>query len=145
MIEVNKPQQTNVEPTKTVTPNRITTSMIIEDLENGIDRKGIQEKYSLAGWEVTQIFQHPTLKGRKVKKVKKLSFEFVDDTIDPNQMTISDADEMVSEMKNEMEREMTYPSPTQQTAEAVSAEFADGQDDDDDYSDDDDDNNETNY
>ena len=72
----------------TETPKTITTTMIIEDLDNGIDREGIRTKYNLEKWEVTQMFQHPTLKGRKAKKVKKLSFEFVHDTVDHNQTTI---------------------------------------------------------
>ena len=73
------------------TPERITTTMILNDLDNGIDRTGIQEKYGLEKWEVTQMFQHPTLKGKKAKKVRKLAFEFVDDTenaVDPNQTSI---------------------------------------------------------
>ena len=72
------------------TPNTITVSMIIADLENGTDRAAIQAKYSLEKWEVTQMFQHPALKGKKAKKVRKLSFEFVDDTntVDPNQTSI---------------------------------------------------------
>lgn len=72
-------------------PEKITTSMIIADLENGIDRNGIKDKYSLEAWEVKQMFMHPTLKGKKAKKVRKLSFEFVDDTetfVDPNQTSI---------------------------------------------------------
>ena len=42
------------------------------------------------------MFQHPTLKGKKAKKVRKLSFEFVDDTIeelDPRQTSIPLPDE----------------------------------------------------
>ena len=74
---------------KNKTPNTITVSMILEDLDNGIDRTGIQEKYGLEKWEVTQMFQHPTLKGKKARKIRKLSFNFVDDTAaDPNQTTI---------------------------------------------------------
>ena len=78
MIEAN----TAVEPkTETgPTPERITTTMIVNDLENGIDRPAIQAKYGLETWEVKQMFQHPALKGKKAKKVRKLSFEFVDDT-----------------------------------------------------------------
>ena len=71
------------------TPNTIIVTMILEDLDNGIDRPGIQEKYGLEKWEVTQMFQHPSLKGKKAKKVRKLSFNFVDDTAtDPNQTSI---------------------------------------------------------
>ena len=74
---------------KNQTPNTITVTMILEDLDNGIDRTAIQEKYGLEKWEVTQMFQHPALKGKKAKKVRKLSFNFVDDTaVDPNQTTI---------------------------------------------------------
>jgi hypothetical protein len=75
---------------KNETPNTITVSMILEDLDNGIDRTGIQEKYGLEKWEVTQMFQHPSLKGKKAKKKRKLSFNFVDDTttVDPNQTSI---------------------------------------------------------
>ena len=74
---------------KNKTPNTITVSMILEDLDNGIDRTGIQEKYGLEKWEVTQMFQHPALKGKKARKIRKLSFNFVDDTAgDPNQTSI---------------------------------------------------------
>ena len=74
---------------KNTTPSTITVSMILEDLDNGIDRTGIQEKYGLEKWEVTQMFQHPALKGKKARKIRKLSFNFVDDTAgDPNQTSI---------------------------------------------------------
>ena len=76
--------------TEAVTPQRITTTMIIDDLENGIDRTGIREKYNLAAWEVKQMFEHPALKGKKAKKVRKLSFDFVDDTVNPNQRDLED-------------------------------------------------------
>jgi hypothetical protein len=87
MIETNHTQEQSVESQPT--PQNITTSMIISDLENGIDRKGIQTKYSLEAWEVTEMFKHPVLKGKKVKKKRKLSFNFVDDTaVDPAQTTV---------------------------------------------------------
>lgn len=92
MIEVRK-EPTNGTVVKQETPPKITTTQIIEDLENGINRDGIKEKYGLETWMVTQMFQHPTLKGRKAKKVRVLPFEFVDDTentVDPNQTTIDD-------------------------------------------------------
>ena len=87
MIEARTAVEPNTTPV--VKPQTITVTMIIEDLNNGIDRAGIQTKYSLEKWEVTQMFQHPSLKGRKAKKVRKLSFNFVDDTVaDPNQTAI---------------------------------------------------------
>ena len=88
MIETRINSETgNTEATK---PQRITTTMIIDDLENGVSRDGIKEKYNLQGWEVTQMFKHPALKGKKAKKIRKLSFDFIDDTINPNQLDLED-------------------------------------------------------
>ena len=91
MIEARTAGESETQTTGTK-PEKITTSMIIADLENGIDRTGIQTKYHLESWEVKQMFQHPALKGKKAKKVRKLSFEFVDDStseeVDPRQMSI---------------------------------------------------------
>ncbi len=88
MIEARTAVEPNTTPV--VKPQTITVTMIIEDLNNGIDRAGIQTKYGLDKWEVTQMFQHPSLKGKKAKKVRKLSFNFVDDTAaDPNQTSIA--------------------------------------------------------
>ena len=71
------------------TPETITVTMILEDLDNGIDRNGIKDKYGLQAWEVKQMFEHPALKGKKARKVRKLSFNFVDDIVtDPNQTSI---------------------------------------------------------
>ena len=87
MIEARTAVEPNTTPV--VKPQTITVTMIIEDLNNGVDRAGIQTKYGLDKWEVTQMFQHPSLKGKKAKKVRKLSFNFVDDTAaDPNQTSI---------------------------------------------------------
>ena len=90
MIEARTNEE-NATP-KAATPETITTSMIIEDLENGIDRPGIKEKYGLETWEIAQMFKHPALKGKKARKVRKMSFNFVDDTptVDPAQTSISD-------------------------------------------------------
>jgi len=74
---------------KNQTPETITVTMILDDLDNGIDRNGIKDKYGLQNWEVKQMFEHPALKGKKARKVRKLSFNFVDDTTpDPNQTSI---------------------------------------------------------
>ncbi len=89
MIDANEP--TSAEVVKQATPATITTTQIINDLENGIDRSAIQAKYSLETWEVKQMFMHPALKGKKAKKIRKLSFNFVDDTVaavSPNQTSI---------------------------------------------------------
>ena len=84
----NQAQESNT------TPETITTSMILEDLESGIDRTGIKSKYSLETWEVKQMFDHPKLKGKKAKKIRKLSFNFVDDVNEdvlPGQIDLEDA------------------------------------------------------
>ena len=90
MVEMrNNPQQE-----KGTTPATITVSMILEDLDNGIDRTGIKVKYDLQAWEVKQMFDHPSLKGKKAKRVKKLSFNFIDDTnpdVLPGQIDLEDA------------------------------------------------------
>jgi len=88
MIETRiNPETGNTEAVK---PQTITTSMILDDLDSGVGRDGIKEKYNLEGWEVTQMFKHPALKGKKAKKVRKLSFDFVDDTVNPNQRDLED-------------------------------------------------------
>lgn len=107
MIEART--ENHVAPPQTTTPQRITISMILEDLENGTDRNGIREKYNLQAWEVTQMFKHPALKGKKAKKVRKLSFEFVDDTdVLPGQVNMIDAIEEAENdsMKDAMIDEM---------------------------------------
>jgi len=107
---------------KATTPETITTSMIIEDLENGIDRPGIKEKYGLENWEVTQMFKHPALKGKKARKVKKMSFNFVDDTtetVDPNQTRIPDGGHMGNPI------EVTGTQDAIDTSTPTEAEFTD--------------------
>lgn len=88
--DVNTAQTEISNSNATVTPTTITISMILADLDNGIDRNGIKDKYNLEAWEVKQMFEHPNLKGKKAKKKRKLSFNFVNDinTVDPNQTSI---------------------------------------------------------
>ena len=80
MIEANVPTNQTVNKTQMTTPTTITTSMILLDLENGIDRPGIKEKYNLEGWELTEMFKHPVLKGKKASRKRRMSFNFIDDT-----------------------------------------------------------------
>lgn len=85
--------RTGTEPIETtaaaVTPEVITVSMVIGDLDNGIDRDGIRTKYNLEKWEITEMFKHPSLKGKKARKKRKMSFSFVDDTATS---TVNEAD-----------------------------------------------------
>ena len=90
MIEAQTAGELNTQQQASTTPQTITTTMIIEDLDTGIDRDGIRLKYNLEKWEVAEMFKHPALKGKKVKKTKRLSFQFLDDTTvaDPAQTSI---------------------------------------------------------
>jgi len=113
MIEMRK----NVEAGRT--PEKITVSMIDQDLKDGISKPEMAIKYGIKPWEVDEMFKHPFLKGRRPSRKKALSFSFVDDItedriketgtvidkdipgfegtkeqleeIDPNQMTLEDA------------------------------------------------------
>ena len=88
---------------KNETPEIITVSMILEDLENGEDRNAIREKYGLQAWEVKQMFEHPSLKGKKAKKVRRLSFSFVDDTQNTNPDVLPGQVDLEDAIKEELE------------------------------------------
>jgi hypothetical protein len=109
MIEARTENQVDSTPPTTIneTPQRITITMVLKDLEDGTDRNGIKEKYNLEAWEVSQMFKHPALKGKKAKKVRKLSFDFVDDTDTlPGQVDLEDAIAEETSMKDAMIDEM---------------------------------------
>jgi hypothetical protein len=116
MIEMRK----NVEPGKT--PEKITVSMIDQDLKDGISKPEMAIKYGIKPWEVDEMFKHPFLKGRRPSRKKALSFVFEDDTdealmkksteelynqidelpdVDPNQITLEDAiQDTIDEVKD---------------------------------------------
>ena len=81
---------------------KLTVTGIINDLNDGIDRDGIQAKYGLTKAEVTELFKHPKLSGLRARKKIPIRFTLIDDTIitksestsveaDPNQMDLMDA------------------------------------------------------
>ena len=98
MIEakVTEHQEVQTNPT----PEVITISGIINDLDNGIDRDGLVIKYGLTKAEVKTMFMHPALKGKRVKKnrVKELRFTLVDDLTPP---TMQDTYAVVEEQQAE--------------------------------------------
>lgn len=74
-------------------PIKITVSGILEDLKNGYTRttgekhylgdgKSIQEKYGLNKSQVTELFTHEKLKGKKTITIKAPAFILEDDTED---------------------------------------------------------------
>ena len=60
----------------------IFVSQLLEDLNNGLTREEIAEKYGLSKSDVKKIFTHPKLKGKKPKS--KPSFELIDDENEPD-------------------------------------------------------------
>lgn len=82
MIEANIQTTHEVEePTTRREGQVLTTSQILNDLDNGLDRKQIAKKYGLTAHEVKTLFEmSPALKGRRPKRAfKKITFTLVDD------------------------------------------------------------------
>ena len=100
MVDIRENNQ--MQENTNTTPETITTSMILEDLDNGIDRTGIKTKYNLEAWEVKQMFDHPVLKGKKAKRVKRLSFSFVDDTVPTNPDVLPGQVDLIEAIEEEM-------------------------------------------
>ena len=92
MIEANQQTEPTVEKqTNSEGPQILKVSQILLDLDSGLGRPQIKEKYSLSGTELKALFQHPTLKKRRPKRaLTKISFTLVDDVTedDDNQMRV---------------------------------------------------------
>jgi len=54
---------------------------VLDDLANGLDRAEIGEKYGITPAETKQLFQHPSLLGKK--KRTPVSFTIIDDAPPP--------------------------------------------------------------
>ena len=63
---------------------QISVSAVIDDLNNGLSRLQIGEKYGLTARETKEMFKHPSLKGKKAKKVFEPSFELINDVENEN-------------------------------------------------------------
>ena len=130
MIEAN--QHTNASVESQPTPQTITTTMILADLENGTDRPGIKAKYSLEAWELTEMFKHPVLKGKKASRKRKMSFTFVDDSVTtPNVTPVSqtDLEEVIDEVEIEQyndEQTMAAEQEIEDRMRAESEEYSTG-------------------
>lgn len=59
---------------------KLTVSGILADLDNGLDREKIATKYGLTKQEVNEVFKHPKLQGRRVKRKPAVRFVLEDDT-----------------------------------------------------------------
>jgi len=109
------------------TPQVLTVSQILNDLENGIDRVAMRKKYDLTMAEIKHIFTHPKLQGVRVKKQKLMRVQLIDDTetlTDPNQTSIptDTVDSPISKLEeletqaNESLIEALYESDTRNTS-----------------------------
>ena len=94
---------------QTETPRTLTVSQLLEDLNNGIDRKDIRKKYGLTQAEAKAIFSHPKLQGIRVKRAKVTRIQLIDDTemTNPNQTSIpmpeaTKLDELKTESNNQL-------------------------------------------
>lgn len=134
MIEAQTPNATEMTTTETTTmetPQTITTTMILADLENGIDRPGIKTKYNLESWELTEMFKHPVLKGKKASRKRKMSFTFVDDTpaaVVPATVSQTDLEEVIEEVETETYNDDQTMAIEQELEDRKQAEsdFSDG-------------------
>lgn len=103
MIEANQQTEQTVE--KQDKPQVITVSQIIIDLDNGLGRPQIKEKYSLNADEIKHLFQHPSLKKRRPKRaLNKINFTLVDDVTpeqDENQLRVDTEAERASDNTDE--------------------------------------------
>ena len=86
------------------TPEKITVSMIDQDLKDGVSKTDMAVKYGIKTWEVDEMFKHPFLKGRRPSRKKALSFSFVDDvTTNKTRYVSEDLVEPAYEIKEEVE------------------------------------------
>ena len=78
------------------------------DLDSGLGRPQIKEKYSLTATELKALFQHPTLKKRRPKRaLNKISFTLVDDVTeqDDNQLRVDTEAQKVEDNTSENDNE----------------------------------------
>lgn len=60
---------------------QISIAQVLADLENGIDRKQMQDKYGLSRADIIRLFRLPELKGKKVKREVEPGFVIVDSEV----------------------------------------------------------------
>lgn len=85
-------------------PIRLTIAQILEDLDNGLTRAGIGQKYDLSGADVSRLFQHAELKGKKTKALPNFIIVSEAEGNEPNN---SDTVESTTTDQTEMELEQS--------------------------------------
>jgi hypothetical protein len=81
---------------------KITVSSVLNDLANSMTREEIRDKYSLTNAQLKQLFQHPQLKGRKVKQVNVL-FELIDDVTEVETEKVESVNDITNPVFDEVE------------------------------------------
>ena len=66
----------------------LSVSGLLKDLQNGLTRDDIAEKYDITKAEVREHFKHPKLKNRKTIKAPIMKFTLVDDTAEEETATL---------------------------------------------------------
>ncbi len=106
---------------------RITISGILNDLENGLSRPEIAEKYEISPAEVKAMFEHPKLKGKKAKKKLVLTFQLEDDTADVVAETATDSPVKAIDPPTQKEQEEvageSFATPTPNDVEDTTLPF----------------------
>lgn len=91
----------------------IKVSEVIALLEAGKSREEIGAELGLTRVEVTALFKHPSLKGKKAKK--QLDFVVVDDTSDVTLETQEEEETLTEEPQNEFQEELQEEIQEEQT------------------------------
>lgn len=105
-------------------PVGISAKSVIEDLHSGVtrcegdnkydpERGSIQEKYGLTKTEVAELFQHPLLKGLKVRVPKKQKFVVIDDVTETPETTQTEEQTTTTETEVAIETTNTEATATE--------------------------------
>ena len=105
----------NVTPGET--PAEITISMIDQDLKDGVTKPEMAIKYGIKPWEVDEMFKHPFLKGRRPLRKRTLSFKFVDDMSEQDDLNAKVAAGRSGAFKETFEAAQEALDPKQVTLE----------------------------
>lgn len=103
----------------------ISVSAILTDLEDGLQRKDIRAKYALTVKQMSYLFNHPSLKGKKAKKNVANELEILDDTTAPTTMgdtTVEDFFKEEESLTNTEKSMVTEPSISKGKVEPVAEE-----------------------
>jgi len=119
MIEIRK----NVQAGET--PPQISVMQIDQDLKDGVSKSDMAVKYGIKPWEVDEMFKHPFLKGRRPSRKKALSFTFVDDTNEQDDLNAKVAAERSGAFKETFDAAQEALDPNQVTLEEAINEAKD--------------------